>query len=63
MSDGGKGKPAIDPRTGKLYVERKYSDLLTIFLLKKMLPDKFGDHVGGPSSGTTIRIDFSKSGY
>jgi hypothetical protein len=35
------GKPVIDPRTGEPYVEREYSDLLLIFLLKSLRPDVY----------------------
>jgi hypothetical protein len=38
-----KGEMIIDPRTGKPYVEREYSDSLLMFLLKGLRPDTFGD--------------------
>jgi hypothetical protein len=35
------GKPVIDPRTGKHYVEREYSDTLLIFRLKALRPEVY----------------------
>lgn len=35
------GEPVIDPVTGKHYVEREYSDILLICLLKAHRPKKY----------------------
>lgn len=37
------GFPLMDPDTGKPYVEHTYSDVLLIFLLKNLQPERFGD--------------------
>lgn len=42
-----KGEPLIDPANGGPYVEREYSDVLLIFLLKAWDPDKYGDRATG----------------
>jgi hypothetical protein len=36
-----KGEPVIDPETQQQYLERKFSDLLLIFRLKALRPDKY----------------------
>lgn len=36
-----KGKPIIDPRTGKPYVEREYSDRMLEIALKAHMPEKY----------------------
>jgi hypothetical protein len=35
------GKPILDPETGEPYFEHEYSDVLLIFLLKGLKPEKF----------------------
>jgi len=47
-----RGKPIIDPETGKQYFEHEYSDTLMIFLLKGELPEKYGDKARVDLSGT-----------
>jgi hypothetical protein len=39
-----KGRPIMDPRTGKPYVEHAYSDNLAMFLAKSLAPDKYREH-------------------
>ena len=55
------GMACIDPRTGNVYVERQYSETLTIFLLKKLDPKRYGDRVEIDGSGA-IRVVF-EDGY
>lgn len=35
------GQPIIDPRNGQPYIEHEYSDVLLIFLLKGLMPEKY----------------------
>jgi len=37
------GQPIIDPRTGEQYYDLTYSDTCLIFLLKGLMPERFGD--------------------
>ena len=40
-----KGQPVIDPATGDQYVEREYSDILMIFLLKVRRPEVYRERL------------------
>lgn len=46
-----RGEPLIDPRTGKPYVEREFSDTLLIFMLKGLKPKTYRENVKTELSG------------
>ncbi len=53
------GQPIIDPRTGKPFTERVYSDRLLIFLLRALRPEKYRDKAPAPApdvKGRLIRL-------
>ncbi len=51
-----KGEPIIDPKTGEQYVEREYSDNLTMFLLKGRRPQKYRENINvGGAFGVAVR--------
>lgn len=47
------GKPVVDPRTGQPYCELEYSDLLMIFLLKGVFPEKYRERQAIEVKNTT----------
>lgn len=42
------GKPILDPETKRPYYEHDYSDVLLIFLLKGLKPERYGDRRTDP---------------
>lgn len=51
------GQPVIDPETGLQYVERQYSDMLLIVLLRAARPEKFKERVQLEHERTDEEID------
>lgn len=50
----GNGQPLLDPETGEQYCEREYSDLLMMFMLKAVDPDKYKDRQDVTSGGKPV---------